>query len=361
MGVKIRDIITSHSISLDELKGSVIAVDGPNIVMQLVSYSYKNQGHFNSHYMLDRTRRVISHLYGLLYRINFYYSKKIFPIFCFDGRVHRLKRKITKNQLHDFLYVKDQYEEAVKNYDWELAQAIATGKEFMWINTIQESKNLLSYIGIPFIDAPGSAEAQCVQLVKEGFADYVVSQDFDALILGAPLQIQNLSKTGRRKIKGTWQYLKIHTNKIDLKQNLCNLGIDILQLVDLAILIGTDFNEGIKGIGSKIGLRLIKKYGNIETVVKNNRTKYDFSELNGEKLREIRNIFLRPEVIKSHTTFNWNYPQKEKLVEFLCKDDHTLNLERIESNLQKLVINYKRCLDYSQQSDGMSSSSKILV
>lgn len=345
MGVKIKDILTIHQIELKDLEGSIVAVDGPNVVMSLLSFSYKKSSYFNSKYMIDRTRRIISHLYGLLYRINFYYSKKILPIFCFDGCVHPYKRLITKDKLHDFQYIKQKYKEAIENHNYQLAQQIATGKEFLWINTIQESKKMLSYLGIPYVESPASAESQCACLVKDKVVDFTISQDFDCLVFGSLGQVRNLSKSRVRKINNSWQYTKVKPSIIKLKENLKKWGIDIFQLVDIAMLIGTDYNKGIMGIGPKLALRFIKKFGHMESVIKNCASKFDFSKLNEKKIAEIRKIFLFPEVISKYSNFNWNYPQMEKIMEFLC-EDHTLNSKRIKNNIIKFTNNYEKCTSF---------------
>ena len=85
MGVKLQNIIIRKNIEYQELAGKIIAVDAPNIIMGLFNFARKNTDGTNVGLILDRTQRPISHLYGLLYRINHYYNKKIFPIFCFDG------------------------------------------------------------------------------------------------------------------------------------------------------------------------------------------------------------------------------------------------------------------------------------
>ena len=360
MGLKIKDVVIARSIDVKELAGKIIAIDGPNTVMQFLKYKYKNKEYYDSEYIIDRTRRVISHLYGLLYRMKFFYAKKMLPIVCFDGRVHPFKRRITKNQLHDFLYVKKQYETAIEEKNFDKAQAIATGKEFMWINAIQESKKLLGYMGVPYIDSPSSAEAQCVQLAKAGIVDVVVSQDYDSVVLGCPTLIRNLSKSRKRKIQNRWQTMKVNVEKIDLRENLKSWGVDIFQLVDMAILIGNDFNQGVRGIGPKNALNLIRQHGNVESVVKRNRDKYDFTGLNKTLIDEVREIFLFPEVITKHSDFNWNYPKIDKLTEFLCEDHH-LNKKRVEDNAVKLEYNYKRCINYFAKNKNKSNLQKGLL
>ncbi|MFX1411177.1 MAG: flap structure-specific endonuclease, partial [Promethearchaeota archaeon] len=125
MGVKLQEIIVRKKAEFEDLEGKIIAVDAPNIIMGLFSFSRKNPDGTYAGLILDRTQRPISHLYGLIYRINFFYSKKIFPIFCFDGRDSELKKVITKDQLNDFKFTQHWYEEAIGSGNKELARKIA--------------------------------------------------------------------------------------------------------------------------------------------------------------------------------------------------------------------------------------------
>ena len=77
MGVKLQDIIQREIIGFESISGKIIAVDAPNIIMGLFNFARKNPDGTYAGLILDRTQRPISHLYGLLYRINFFYTKKI--------------------------------------------------------------------------------------------------------------------------------------------------------------------------------------------------------------------------------------------------------------------------------------------
>ncbi|MFX1427211.1 MAG: hypothetical protein ACFFBE_12225, partial [Promethearchaeota archaeon] len=295
--------------------------------------------------ILDRTQRPISHLYGLLYRVNFYYTKKIFPIFCFDGRDSDLKKIITKDKLKDFRFTRMWYEEAIKNGDRVAAKQIALSKEYLWQNIIEESKQLLGTLGVPYIESPASAESQCAYLVKEGIAYFSNSQDFDSLLFGCPRLIQNLSKSLRRKEQGRWKYTKITPLNIDLWKNLKKLEINIFQLVDLGLLIGTDYFPGINGIGPKKALKYIREYKQLENVIESLSKEYEMDPLTSEIIRAVRKIFLFPEVNTSVRDYYWNFPTTPKVLELLCKD-HYLNRERVESTLNKLIISYQKCRDF---------------
>ena len=345
MGVKLQDLVRREPINISELEGKIIAVDAPNIIFSLLNFSYKNKQFDFSNLMTDRIQRAISHLYGLLFRINFYYTKKMFPLFCFDGRDSELKRMVTKDQLADFRVVRQWYQDAIESNNTELARKIALGKEFLWPNIIAESKQLLNALGVPYLESPASSESQCAYLVKAGIVHYAVSQDFDSLLFGCPTLIQNLSKSLRRKVQGKWIYNKVSTLKVDLEANLKRLRLDPFQLVDLAMLLGTNYNPGVKHIGPKTALELIKTYHNLESIIASQKTRYDFTHLIPENIQKIRKIFLVPDVLKILPDFYWDAPNRAKILELMCKD-HTLNTERVENNVQKAIKSYFACKDY---------------
>lgn len=345
MGVKLQNLIQRKPIHVSDLKGKIVAVDAPNIIFSLLNFSYKNKQYSASNLMTDRTQRAISHLYGLLFRINFFYTKKIFPIFCFDGRDSELKHVISKDQLADFQVINRWYQEAIESNNFKIARKIALGKEFLWPNIITESKQLLNALGVPYIDSPASAESQCAHLVKGGIAHYAVSQDFDTLLFGCPALIQNLSKSLRRKKKGKWIYNKVSTFQIDLESNLKQLKLDRFQLVDLSMLLGTDYNPGVKQIGPKTALELIKTYHNLEGIIASQKNKYNFAQLTSEKIQAIRKIFLMADVLEKLPDLYWDPPDNTRILKLMCKD-HTLNQERVKNNIQKLIENYISCKDH---------------
>lgn len=345
MGVKLQNIIFREKIDLKELTGRIIAIDAPNIIMSLFNFARKNPDGSYAGLILDRTQRPISHLYGILYRVKFCYSKRIFPIFCFDGRVSELKKIITKDQLNDFRFTQRWYESSLRSGNKELARNIALSNEYLWQNILQESKQLLSALGVPYINSPASAEAQCAQLVKDRVAHVSNSQDFDTLVFGSPHLIQNLSKSLRRKVRGKWTYQKVVPVQIDFRKNLELLEIDQFQLVDMVILIGCDYFPGIKGIGPKKALNLIKKCNSLEKVILHEKLKYDFNALSSDLVAKIRRLFLFPDVITSYPDIVWNLPNESHVISFLCQN-HYLNEERVKNNLDQLMHYFQRCRTY---------------
>jgi len=342
MGVKLQDLVIRNVIEFSKLAGKIIAVDAPNVIMSLFNFVRKNPDGSQAGLILDRTQRPISHLYGLLFRTNFFYSKKIFPIFCFDGLDSDLKKLKTKDRLNDFLFTEKLYRSLIQSGNRENAKQIALSKEYMWPNIVKESKQLLGALGVPYISAPASAESQCAQLVKNRVAHYSNSQDYDSLLFGCPQTLQNISKSLRRKVHGRWKYQKITPVKIDLNENLKRLEIDQFQLVDMALLIGTDYFPGIKNIGPKNAYKFIKKHRSIENVIIEEKGNYDFFPLSSEVIAKVRKIFLLPEVLMEYPNLSWNFPSEQQTLNLLCEDHH-LNRERVETNLNKLATNYGKC------------------
>lgn len=345
MGIKLQDLVARNTIDLSRLAGKVIAVDAPNVIMSLFNFARKSPDGSSAELILDRTQRPISHLYGLLYRVSFYYSKKIFPIFCFDGLDSDLKKIKTKDRLNDFIFTQKLYQTLIDSGNRESARQVAQSKEYMWPNIIKESKQLLGALGVPCISSPASAESQCAQLVKDGIAHYSNSQDFDSLLFGCPRVVQNLSKSRRRKVQGRWTYEKITPVSIDLKKSLIILGIDIFQLVDMALLIGCDYFQGVRNVGPKHAHKFIVQHKNLESVIRVERANFDFSGLTPGIIAKVRKIFLLPEVIAQYSDLRWNHPNEQRTLFLLCEDHH-LNRERVQNNFEKFALGFDRCRKY---------------
>jgi flap endonuclease-1 len=345
MGVKLQNIITREEISFSTLSGSIIVIDAPNIIMGLFNFARKNPDGSPAGLLLDHTQRPIGHLYGLLYRINYFYSKNIFPLFVFDGRVSELKRIITKDQLKDFLFMQKWYHSAMNEGRLAFAKSIAASRDYQWQNIISESKTLLSALGVPYFEAPASAESQCAQLVKNNIVHYSNSQDFDSLVFGCPFLIQNLSKSLRRKVQNKWVYQKIMPLRINLKKNLEHLVINQFQLVDMAILIGCDYFQGIRKIGPKTALKLIKKYHSIERIISHESYKYDFSALNPDLIGQVRKLFLFPDVLKKYPDLVWSIPNESKVMAILC-EQRFLEKKRVFNNLEQLIHHFEQSKHY---------------
>src|SRR3989338_4033708 len=239
MGVKISDIITRKTLEWDQLNGKVLAIDSSNMLFQFLSSIRQPDGTP----LQDSKGRVTSHLVGLSSRIPNLIEKGIRPIFVFDGISPKLKRKEQKRRQEIKNLAEEKFTEAEEAGDTASMLKYAKMTTRMTSEMVRESKELLSAMGFPVIQAPSEAEAQCSLLCKKKEAWAVASQDYDCLLYGAPRMLQNLTLSNKRKLS-SGKTITISPELIELKEVLSTLKLTQDQLIVLGILVGTDFNIG---------------------------------------------------------------------------------------------------------------------
>ncbi len=326
MGVDLGELFNKEKISFSDLHDRIIVIDAHNTLHQFLSIIRGRDGTP----LKDSQGRITSHLSGLLYRTGNLIEAHIRPVYVFDGEPHPLKAHTLEERKKRKEAAEQAWKEALEKGDMKTARVKAQQTSRVTDDIILQSKELLEALGIPFIQAPSEGEAQASYMVNKGDAYAVGSQDFDCLLFGSPNMIRNLTSSARRKLPNKQAYVKINPELIHLKPNLTKLGITHKQLIDMAILIGTDFNDGVKGIGPKKSLTLIQKNGNVEnalaTVGQANAPSFD-------EINQIRTLFLKPQITKSYT-LKWKNPDTQKVLDILCEKHH-FNQERVESALDK--------------------------
>ena len=143
--------------------------------------------------------------------------------------------------------------------------------------------------GIPCIEAASEGEATAAHLTNTGQAYASASQDFDSILCGAKRLVRNFTNSGRRKIPGRNTYIEVVPEVIETQKTLDALGLTREQLVDIGILIGTDFNpKGFDRIGPKTALKLVRQHSRLEDIppIQDQLGEIDFEQ--------IREIFLTP-------------------------------------------------------------------
>ena len=258
-----------------------MAVDAYNTIFQFLSIIRQPDGRPLS----DDQGRVTSHLSGLLYRTSNLIENGIEPSFVFDGKPNELKSGTIEERIARREKAKIEYEQALAEGDMKKAFSKAQQTSRMTPEILSTSKELLTLMGIPVVQAPSDGEAQGAYMCAKGDVYASASQDFDSLLFGAPLLVRNLTVSGRRKVPGKSIYKTVTPEVIDSERMLRDLGITREQLVDVCIMIGTDFNPGVPGIGPKKGLKLIQKHGTLESVIEANG--YDIPGYD-----DVREIFL---------------------------------------------------------------------
>ncbi|MBU0496854.1 MAG: flap endonuclease-1 [Candidatus Thermoplasmatota archaeon] len=329
MGVDLGDLFKKEAISLTDLKNQVLLIDAYNVLHQFLSIIRQRDGTL----LMDAQGRVTSHLSGLFQRTANLVDARIKPVFVFDGKPPALKEKILAERHARRMKAEKEWQEALEKGDMRTAFVKAQQTSRVTPEIVEQSKELLEALGIPWVQAPSEGEAQASYMVKKEHFFAVGSQDFDCLLFGTPVLVRNLTSSSRRKLPNKQAYAKIGPELIHLQQNLKTLGILQKQLIDMALLIGTDFNEGVKGIGPKKSLQYIKKNGNLEnalaTIGQSNAP--TFSEI-----KELRELFLHPEVTDDYQV-QWHIPDKERVLHILC-DIHQFTDDRVISTLDKFLV-----------------------
>ncbi|MHA1371744.1 MAG: flap endonuclease-1 [Promethearchaeota archaeon] len=325
MGVKIKKIISDarKKANIQDFYGKRIAIDAFNWLYSFLSTIRQYDGTP----LMDSHGHVTSHLSGFFFRNLYLLENGIKPIYIFDGKSPELKMKTIMERIKIRENARIKAEEARERGDYEEAKKYAQASSKIEPYMIPEVKELLDLMGIPYIDAPSEAEAQAAYMAIKNEVYIVSSQDYDAFLFGAPRLLRNLTQQKKRVIRG--QTYSIEMELYVLENVLNVLGITREQLIDIGILIGTDFNTGIPRVGEKTALKLIKEYGCLENIYEK-KPQYE-AHLPLQLAIEVRKIFLQPETTDSYE-IKFKPLNAKGLVGFLC-GDHDFSVERVKKQL----------------------------
>ena len=324
MGVDISDLVEGRTVSLGELSGKIVAIDAFNSLYQFLSIIRQPDGTP----LRDRDGEVTSHLSGLFYRCVNFLEAGLKPVFVYDGKPPELKKETIMERAAARMDAEAQWKEALAEGDVRRAWSKATRASRLTGMMIEDSRKLLGFMGIPFIQAPSEGEAQASRMAERGQAFAAASQDFDALLFGCPRLLRNLAISGKRRMPKTNRFVNIDPEEVLLDKVLATIGVTREQLVDMGIMIGTDFNKGIKGIGPKKSLALVKQHGRIEDIVKAGK----IAPI--ENLDQLREIFLDPDV-EDEIRLAWGEVKRPEVISFMC-DKHSFSVDRVSSALDRI-------------------------
>jgi len=329
MGVDLSDLVPATPRTLGDFANRSIAVDAFNTLYQFLSIIRQPDGTP----LMDRQGRVTSHLSGIVYRTTNLLAVGIRPIFVFDGEPPRLKGRTIAARAEIKVRAQREWEDALLKGDLATARTKAMQTSRLTSEMVNQSRRLLGLLGVPCVQAPGEGEAQAARMAQTGDAWAAASQDYDAFLFGAPVLVRNLALSGKRKLPRKDVYVDVTPEQSDLAVALAKLGLTREQLVDLGILIGTDFNDGVKGIGPKKALALISRHGTIEAAL--GTIGADIPDAPA-----IRDLFLRPNVTDD-IEVRWRDPDAEGVRRMLV-DEHAFSEERVQSALDRVAGARKR-------------------
>jgi len=334
MGTDLKDLAAKKEIEFEDLKGKRLVVDAMNVIFQFLSSIRQMDGSL----LTDSKGKTTSHLVGLFSRMTRLKKMGIELAFVFDGKKPELKKKEVERRAELKKQALAEYEIAKEREDIQSMKKYAARTSVLTKEMIDESKELLEALGFPVIEAPSEGEAQAAHMVKKGDFYAEVSQDYDCLLFGVPRMVQNLTISERKKSKNKLSYEKVKPVLIELKETLKLNDINQDQLIAMGLLIGTDFNiGGIKGIGPKNALKLVKQHGeNFEALFEEVKwiNYFDFG------WREAFDL-IKHMPITDNYKLKWNPVNDERIIKLLV-EKHEFNRERIEKSLNELEEEAKK-------------------
>lgn len=322
MGVALRDIIAEYKVPVgfESLSGTA-AIDGNNALYQFLTIIRQPDGTP----LMDQRGRVTSHLSGILFRTATFLEKGIRPVFVFDGKPAELKRATIDARRTLRSEAGERWKDALARGDEAEAYKQARSSTRVDDFIVKSSQELLSLLGIPFVQAPGEGEAQAAFMAERGDVRYVISQDYDTLLFGAPTLVRNLTVSGKRKIRG--RTVTIVPERIVLNDLLKGLSLTREDLIKVGILVGTDFNTGVDGVGAKTGLKIVRN-GSFSAKLK--------EKLPGFSPEPVLDLFLHPSVSATYT-LNWEHPDVDGIQKMLC-DGYDFSPERVNKALEGFTV-----------------------
>ena len=337
MGLDLKLLVEPYPIAISELSDKVVAVDAYNAIYQFLATIRGPTGEL----LTNANGDVTSHLSGLFYRNINLLADNIKLIYIFDGKPNPLKLKELERRRQIKQEASEKYHEAMAEGRFEDARKYSQATSVLTAKMVEESKKILTLLGIPCVQATSEGEATAAYITKQGTAFTCASQDYDSILFGANKLTRNLTISGKRKVPNKKTYIDVDPEIIEHQRILDQTKLTHEQLVDVGILIGTDYNpEGFSGIGPKTALKLSREYGKLENIEKIRHL------LSNIPYQEIRDIFLNPEIPKVDD-IQFNEVNYTSIVDFLCIEK-SFSTDRVNGAIKKLnksLINRNQSLE----------------
>jgi flap endonuclease-1 len=312
----LRSLAAIETVSFDELSGSVVAVDAHNWLYRYLTTTVKwTSG--DVYTTTDGTE--VANLVGVVQGLPKFFEHDLTPVFVFDGAVTDLKDDEVESRRQQREKYEDQLEDAREEGDAVAVARLESRTQRLTDTIVETTRELLELLDVPIVDAPAEGEAQAAVMARKGQVDYAGTEDYDALLFGSPLTLRQLTSKGDPEL-------------MDFDATLAKHDLTWEQLVDVAILCGTDFNEGISGVGPKTAVSLVNEHGDLWGV-------FDAEGYSIENADRIRSLFLDPAVVDDPDFETDLNPDVDAAREFVTgqwevdSEEVERGFERIENSL----------------------------
>ena len=331
MGVKIGELIEDKvELELSDIAGKRIALDAFNAMYQFLAKVRQPDGTP----LMTSKGEITSVHSGIFYRTANFLKEGIIPIYVFDGEKPSFKSRAIEERVRAREEAELKWKEALELGELEEARKYAQAALNITGDIVEDCKTILKLMGVPIVQAPSEGEAQAAYMAMKGDVWATASQDYDSLLFGAPRLIRNLTITGKRKLPGKDVYVDINPELIELESVLKRNGINREQLIMIGILVGTDYNlGGVKGIGVKRALELVKKYKRPEDLFSRVPWEFDVDPIS------IYEFFLNPPTTEDYDT-SLRRPMSDELLKFMV-EEHEFSEERVRKVINEIEESYR--------------------
>jgi flap endonuclease-1 len=309
----LRDLAVIEDVAYDDLAGSVVAVDAHNWLYRYLTTTVKFTR--DSAYTTADGEEV-ANLIGVVQGLPKFLEHDVTPVFVFDGGVTDLKEDEVQKRREQREKYEEQLEEAREAGDSVEVAKLDSRTQRLTDTIVDTTRELLSLLDVPVVDAPAEGEAQAARMARSGTVDYAGTEDYDALLFGSPLTLRQLTSKGDPEC-------------MDLDATLAEHDLTWEQLVDVGILCGTDFNEGVTGIGPKTAVKTVREHGDIWGV-------FEARDVVVENVDRIRDLFLDPPVTDDVAFDTEIEPDMEAAREFVV-DEWSVAADEVERGFERIA------------------------
>ncbi|XP_010094921.2 flap endonuclease 1 isoform X2 [Morus notabilis] len=303
--------------------GRKIAIDASMSIYQFLIVV----GRSGTEMLTNEAGEVTSHLQGMFSRTIRLLEAGIKPVYVFDGKPPQLKSQELAKRYSKRADATEDLAQAMETGNKEDIEKFSKRTVKVTKQHNEDCKRLLKLMGVPVIEAPSEAEAQCAALCKSGKVYAVASEDMDSLTFGAPRFLRHLMDPSSRKVP---------VMEFEVAKILEELNLSTDQFIDLCILSGCDYCDSIRGIGGQTALKLIRQHGSIENILENiNKERYQIPD--NWPYEEARQLFKVPEVYAddNQLEIKWTAPDDEGLIAFLV-NENGFNSDRVTKAIEKI-------------------------
>eukprot|EP01026_Neomeris_dumetosa_P043434 TRINITY_DN3641_c0_g1_i7.p1 TRINITY_DN3641_c0_g1~~TRINITY_DN3641_c0_g1_i7.p1 ORF type:complete len:384 (+),score=56.60 TRINITY_DN3641_c0_g1_i7:51-1202(+) len=308
----------------DAYFGRKIAVDASMHIYQFLVVV----GRVGGETLTAETGEVTAHLQGMFTRTARMLESGMKPVFVFDGKPPTLKKDELDKRLGRREEAEAALQQAMETGDTKDVEKYSKRTIKVTKDMNEDCKKLLRLMGVPVVESPGEAEAQCADMARQNLVYGVATEDMDTLTFGAPRLIRNLM-TPQSQNKPVCEF--------SYQEMLDELDLTADQFIDLCILCGCDYCGTIRGIGPIRALQLIQKQKSIEAILDSlDRSKYPVPD--PFPYKEARELFRQPEtgdLEEIKTKLKWGLPDMDGLVQFLV-NEKSFNEDRVRKTVERI-------------------------